>query len=173
MLAANVDTVHVFTDATSFARPGNFTNEFAAMPSFHVGWLVLAGAAAMPAIPSRAARPFTMLPAVLMTFTVMATANHYLIDAVAGAAVVLVALYVAHRLPAPGAIRARVAVAWEHAGGLGGVSARVGRGIAVGAIALAGGRAAVAGRPTVERPAPEQAEAAQDQAAQYEAQPVS
>lgn len=105
MLDGFVDTVHVFTDATSIARPGSFTNQYAAMPSFHVGWLVLAGAAAMPVVRHRALRALFFIPAVVMTITVMATANHYLIDAIAGAAVALFGLWASHHLPSAAGVR--------------------------------------------------------------------
>jgi len=105
MLDGYVDTVHRFTDATSVARPGDFTNEFAAMPSFHVGWMALAGAAAMPLVPWRSLRPLLLTPALVMTVTVMATANHYLIDAVVGVAITLSSLLVVRRAPAVVAAR--------------------------------------------------------------------
>jgi hypothetical protein len=95
-----VDTVHRFTDSTSIARPGDFTNEFAAMPSFHVGWMLLAGLAAMPLVRRWWARALLLVPAGVMTFVVMATANHYLIDAIVGGAVVAAALAVARRIEA-------------------------------------------------------------------------
>lgn len=112
MLDGYVDTIHTFTNSGDLAHPGSFTNQYAAMPSFHVGWLVLAGAAAMPAVPWRRLRPLLLLPAAMMTFTVMATANHYLIDAVAGAAVALGALAIARRMPSAAELRrqARAAV---------------------------------------------------------------
>jgi hypothetical protein len=101
-----VDTVHRFTDATSIARPGEYTNEFAAMPSFHVGWMVLAGLAAMPLVSRWWARALLLVPGAVMTFVVMATANHYLVDAIVGAAVVAAALAIARRIEATAPERA-------------------------------------------------------------------
>jgi PAP2 superfamily len=92
MLDGFVDTVHVFSRSGAVAHPMKYTNEFAAMPSFHVGWVVLAGVAAMPAVPWRRARPMLLLPGLVMMFVVMATANHYLVDGLAGATLALVAL---------------------------------------------------------------------------------
>lgn len=100
MLDGFVDTVKVFSGSTEFARPGKFTNQFAAMPSFHVGWLVLAGMAARPLVPWRRMRKLLLVPGAAMSFTVMATANHYLIDAVFGVAVALGAFALSHRPPA-------------------------------------------------------------------------
>ncbi len=101
MLDGFVDTVHVYSRTGGVAHPGKFTNAYAAMPSFHVGWLVLAGVAAMPALPRRRLRPVLLLPGLVMLFVVMATANHYLIDGIVGAAVALGGLAAADQLPSP------------------------------------------------------------------------
>lgn len=147
MLDGFVDTVHEFTDATSIARPGNFTNQYAAMPSFHVGWLVLAGAAAMPVVRRKALRPLFFVPAGVMTITVMATANHYLVDAIAGAAVALFGLWASHRLPTSHGVRQgvrqRVHAGVGHDGGVGGAATALARGALVTVISLTGGRAAL------------------------------
>lgn len=59
-------------------------NAYAAIPSFHVGWLALAGLVAAVRFP----RPYVLLlapvPAALMTLAVIATGNHYWLDPVAG-----------------------------------------------------------------------------------------
>jgi hypothetical protein len=94
MLDGFVDTVHLFSGAGGVAHPMQYTNAYAAMPSFHVGWLVLAGVASMPALPWARLRPLLLVPGVVMLFVVMATANHYLIDGVVGATLALVALAV-------------------------------------------------------------------------------
>lgn len=143
MLDGFVDTVHQFTDATSLARPGNFTNQYAAMPSFHVGWLVLAGAAAMPVVRSKVLRPLFFLPAAVMTVTVMATANHYLVDAIAGAAVALFGLWAAHHLPTAAGVRNVLRAGVDRTTGSRGVVGSTARGALVVLMALAGGRAAV------------------------------
>jgi PAP2 superfamily len=101
MLDGFVDTVHEFSSAGGFAHPTGFTNEYAAMPSFHVGWLVLAGVAVMPLVRRRALRPLLLLPAAVMFLVVMATANHYALDGLVGAGVVLLGLVGADRIAAP------------------------------------------------------------------------
>lgn len=100
MLVGFVDTVHQYSSAGGIAHPTGFTNEYAAMPSFHVGWLVLAGVGLMPVVRRRALRPLLLLPAAVMLLVVMATANHYLLDGLAGAAIVLLALAAVDRLTA-------------------------------------------------------------------------
>lgn len=151
MLDGFVDTVHVFSGSTDFARPGAFTNQYAAMPSFHVGWLVLAGAAAMPAVPWRRLRPLLLAPGAVMTVTVMATANHYLVDAVAGVVVAVGALFVSYRLPSRIAVSEWTRRTLEPVGGVSGLVARAGRGALVGLLALAGGWTSTTFRESVER----------------------
>lgn len=97
MLDGFIDTIHLGGQG-GWAHPNSFTNEYAAMPSFHVGWMVLAGAALMPLVHRRVVRLLFLLPGGLMTFTVMATANHYVVDAVAGVALALAGLGVAYAL---------------------------------------------------------------------------
>jgi hypothetical protein len=67
-------------------------NPYAAMPSMHVGWSLLIGVAGFRAARSRPLRAFFAVHPAVMTLTVVATGNHYLLDAVAGATVVGTAL---------------------------------------------------------------------------------
>lgn len=66
------------------AHPRGLVNPYAAMPSFHVGWSVVA-ASAIAAVAHRA-RWWAWLQPVAMTVAVVATANHYLLDVVIGVA---------------------------------------------------------------------------------------
>jgi hypothetical protein len=67
-------------------------NPYAAMPSMHVGWSLLIGVAGFRAARSRPLRAFFAAHPAVMTLTVVATGNHYLLDALAGATVVGAAL---------------------------------------------------------------------------------
>jgi hypothetical protein len=67
-------------------------NPYAAMPSMHVGWSLLIGVAGFRAARSPILRAFFAAHPAVMTLTVVATGNHYLLDAVAGATVVGAAL---------------------------------------------------------------------------------
>jgi hypothetical protein len=67
-------------------------NPYAAMPSMHVGWSLLVGVAGFRAARSRPLRAFFAAHPAVMTLTVVATGNHYLLDAAAGATVVGAAL---------------------------------------------------------------------------------
>jgi hypothetical protein len=78
----------------SSPQAGSLTNQFAAMPSMHAGWAVWCAVTII--VSTR--RPLIMTIAVLypiVTITVIfSTANHYLLDAVAGVAVMAFALFV-------------------------------------------------------------------------------
>ena len=88
------DTVSVASEAYRVLQPHMFTNQYAAMPSLHVGWDLVIGlalAAAAGAGGRRGARVVALRVAALampaaMVVAVVLTANHYLLDAVAGAA---------------------------------------------------------------------------------------
>lgn len=84
---------------------GGLANEYAAMPSLHVGWALLVAVVLIAATRSRW-RWLWLLHPVLTTVTVVVTGNHYLLDAAAGAALVGLALVVARRLP-QGRLRGR------------------------------------------------------------------
>ncbi len=80
-----------------------FRNLYAAMPSMHFGQTLLYALAVMWMLRSRRRWLVWALPA-MMLLTVMVTANHYWLDGVGGAIVMLVALAittVAMRRPAP------------------------------------------------------------------------
>ena len=79
-------------------------NPYAAMPSMHVGWSLLLGVHGVRVARSRALRAFFAIHPVLMTLTVLATGNHYLLDAAAGAAIACAVLLLMQAAPA---IRAR------------------------------------------------------------------
>jgi hypothetical protein len=92
------DTVAVLSGQGGVAHPSKFANEYAAMPSFHVGWTLLAVLAMRPVLRHRSARVITLGYAALMAITVVVTANHYVVDALAGIAVSLAAFALAHRV---------------------------------------------------------------------------
>ena len=81
---------------------GSFYNPIAAVPSLHFGYALLVGAAISWLARSRVARLAGAVYPALMLFIIVATGNHFLLDAVAGGAVVL-AGWVAARLLIPAA----------------------------------------------------------------------
>ena len=74
---------------------GGFTNQFAAMPSLHVGWALWCGVLIAMYAQRRWVKALGIAYPVATTVVVMATANHYLLDAVAGAVVMGVGVLVA------------------------------------------------------------------------------
>ncbi|MEU6273628.1 phosphatase PAP2 family protein [Streptomyces populi] len=66
---------------------GGMTNQYAAMPSLHVGWALWCGVMLWRHGRTPAARIAAVAYPLFTTIVVMGTANHYFLDAVAGAAV--------------------------------------------------------------------------------------
>ncbi|MFB7243243.1 hypothetical protein CW362_33250 [Streptomyces populi] len=66
---------------------GGMTNQYAAMPSLHVGWALWCGVMLWRHGRTPAARVAAVAYPLFTTIVVMGTANHYFLDAVAGAAV--------------------------------------------------------------------------------------
>ncbi|MFF6780187.1 phosphatase PAP2 family protein [Streptomyces sp. NPDC012510] len=72
---------------------GGMTNQYAAMPSLHVGWALWCGVILWRfGGGSRLVRTAAIAYPLITTIVVMGTANHYFLDAVAGAAVMGVGL---------------------------------------------------------------------------------
>ncbi|WP_086791628.1 phosphatase PAP2 family protein [Streptomyces thermovulgaris] len=66
---------------------GGLTNQYAAMPSLHVGWALWCGVMLWRHGGTRTARAVAVLYPLVTVVVVLGTANHYLLDAVAGTAV--------------------------------------------------------------------------------------
>ena len=85
-----VDTITEENTAYRVLQPTQFTNQFAAMPSLHAGWDLLVGIAIVTAASTAVVKAIGYAMPVLMTMSVVVTANHYILDVVAGIALVLV-----------------------------------------------------------------------------------
>ncbi|KAF6793746.1 integral membrane protein [Colletotrichum sojae] len=91
-----VDTVHSADGESSVWTTNKFCNQYAAMPSLHFGYSLLIGLTVatlpLPSIRSRPWKRFAIVavgmsyPALILT-AIVATANHFVLDAVAGAIV--------------------------------------------------------------------------------------
>lgn len=90
-----VDTVTQRSDAYRALQPTGLTNQYAAFPSLHVGWNILVGIVVVLAATGVAVRLAALLLPAAMALAVVVTANHFLIDVLAGGAVVLIGLAVA------------------------------------------------------------------------------
>ncbi|MGV9246846.1 phosphatase PAP2 family protein [Streptomyces sp. NPDC003710] len=77
---------------------GGMTNQYAAMPSLHVGWALWCGVLLWRHGRTRWAKAAGVAYPLLTALVVMGTANHYLLDAVAGVAVMGAGLVAARPL---------------------------------------------------------------------------
>jgi len=76
-----------------------FVNQYAAMPSMHFGWSLLAATAIFANVRSRL-RYLALLMPVATLGGIVLTANHFFLDAVAGGAVAMLGLWIASLLHA-------------------------------------------------------------------------
>jgi len=83
------------------ARPLGVANELAAIPSFHIAWLVVTAVVVYRVTSSRALRVVSVAVPTLMAYVVVATGNHWVLDIPAGLALAVVGLVVAERLARP------------------------------------------------------------------------
>ena len=93
-----VDTVTENSQAYRVLQPPAFVNQYAAMPSLHSGWDLLVGMAIVAAASSVVLKIVGWAMPIMMALAVVATANHYILDVVAGVALVLFGHFVALRL---------------------------------------------------------------------------
>ncbi len=93
-----VDTVTLHDTAYRVLQPPALVNQYAALPSLHFGWNLLMGLAVFETTRSWLPRAFAVFMPTLMLSGIIFTANHYILDAVLGAAVALAALWIAGQL---------------------------------------------------------------------------
>ncbi|MET8562585.1 phosphatase PAP2 family protein [Streptomyces flaveolus] len=77
---------------------GGMTNQYAAMPSLHVGWALWCGVMLWRHGGTRLTKVLGVVYPLVTALVVMGTANHYFLDAVAGVAVMGVGLLLAPRV---------------------------------------------------------------------------
>ncbi len=90
-----VDTILMEYHKSRPDTPSFFVNEYAAMPSLHLGWNLLVGISVWLATRNVLMRAFAVLMPVAMYVDIVLTANHYIVDGVAGFAVMLLGLSIA------------------------------------------------------------------------------
>lgn len=93
-----VDTVTQYSRAYRVLQPPAFVNQYAAMPSLHLGWDLLICMALFQSTRNRLARAFAILLPPAMFGSIVLTANHYIADGVAGVLLALIGLAVARWL---------------------------------------------------------------------------
>jgi len=96
-----VDTITEWSTSYRVLQPPSLVNEYAAVPSFHVGWNLLAAIFLARNLGRMRWRYIPYLSPFLMTLAVVFTANHYVLDAVAGALVATLGLWAGWRLAHP------------------------------------------------------------------------
>ena len=113
MLAGYTDTMAATsgygwwgTDASAPKGLGSLTNELAAMPSLHVGWAVWCAWVVLQLTDRRLVRVAALAYPLGTVLVVVATANHWVLDAVAGTAVVAAAIAGVRLAARPGRRRA-------------------------------------------------------------------
>lgn len=93
-----VDTITEQSNSYRVLQPPGFTNQYAAMPSLHVGWDLLVGLAIAAAAGTLMMRTMGRLMPALMAAATVVTANHYVLDVLAGAAFALAGYAIALEL---------------------------------------------------------------------------
>lgn len=103
-----IDTVHGVQD---FAKPDygsltSMTNQYAAMPSLHFGWSLWCGVVIVMLAPKAWMKALGLLHPLFTVSAIVATANHWVLDAVGGAAVVALGFGLTFALSGPRKLRA-------------------------------------------------------------------
>jgi hypothetical protein len=86
-----IDTVHGVQDFTQpdYGTLTSLTNQYAAMPSLHFGWSLWCGLVIAIVAPKLWMKALGLLHPLFTVMAIVATGNHWVLDAVGGAAVVL------------------------------------------------------------------------------------
>jgi hypothetical protein len=84
-----IDTVHGATSNVNYFQPGPFVNDYAALPSFHFGWILLSSMAVWTNTTNKYGRALAVAMSVVMWWAVTVTGNHYFFDMVMGGVVVV------------------------------------------------------------------------------------
>ncbi len=90
-----VDTVTQYSDSYRLLQPPEVTNQYAAMPSLHFGWNLLIGIALVQVLRRWPLRVLAAAFPILMGASIILTANHFVLDGIAGGALALLGLGIA------------------------------------------------------------------------------
>ncbi len=91
-----VDTVTEYSYSYRALQPPALVNQYAAVPSLHFGWNLLLGIALFRELRSAVGKTLAVLLPLVMLFAIVATANHFVFDALTGALVALAGLAAAY-----------------------------------------------------------------------------
>ncbi len=84
-----IDTVTLHSNSYRVFQPPALTNPYAAFPSLHFGWDLLVGMAVFFEARRRWTRAIGVIMPMLMYMAIVLTANHYIIDGIAGGTIVV------------------------------------------------------------------------------------
>ncbi|MFH9858005.1 bifunctional glycosyltransferase 87/phosphatase PAP2 family protein [Streptomyces sp. NPDC017202] len=98
-----IDTVHGVQDFTQpdYGTLTSLTNQYAAMPSLHFGWSLWCGMVIAIVAPRGWMKALGLLHPLLTVSAIVATGNHWVLDAAGGAVVVLAGFGLAYLLQGP------------------------------------------------------------------------
>ncbi|MEL6984061.1 MAG: phosphatase PAP2 family protein [Actinomycetota bacterium] len=82
--SAYIDTVTEHSFFYRVAQPPSLANKYAAVPSFHFGWILLVAIGWYRVFRGSALRWLSMAMPIGMAFAVVVTANHWILDVLAG-----------------------------------------------------------------------------------------
>jgi len=107
MFPGFVDTLVKDPAFWSFNSGGmqNVSNQFAAMPSVHIAWATWCALALGPRLKNRTASTLAWCYPFVTLVVIIITANHYILDAVAGVLILAVGWFVANRVTRAGRTR--------------------------------------------------------------------
>jgi hypothetical protein len=108
-----IDTVTERSEAYRLLQPPQIVNQYAAMPSLHFGWDLLIGMAVVQYAPWKVVKAFGVILPVLMALAVVTTANHFILDPVAGGAIALFGLWASGQGPQVRRLLARASERWR------------------------------------------------------------
>ncbi|MGW6740387.1 bifunctional glycosyltransferase 87/phosphatase PAP2 family protein [Streptomyces sp. NPDC055025] len=105
-----IDTVHGPQDLTNpdYGALTALTNQYAAMPSLHFGWSLWCGVVIAVLAPRLWMKPLGLLHPLFTVCAIVATGNHWVLDAAGGAAVVGAGLGLTYLLAGPRRLLPRV-----------------------------------------------------------------
>lgn len=93
-----IDTVTQRSNAYRVLQPPALVNQYAAMPSLHFGWDLLLGIGLARVLRRPPLRCMALVLPALMAVAVVATANHFVLDVLAGGIVAMAGLWLAVRI---------------------------------------------------------------------------
>ncbi|MET9589968.1 bifunctional glycosyltransferase 87/phosphatase PAP2 family protein [Streptomyces sp. NPDC006516] len=116
-----IDTVHGVQDLDSpdFGALTAVTNQYAAMPSLHFGWSLWCGVVIVLLAPKVWMKALGLLHPVFTVSAIVATGNHWVLDAVGGAAVVAAGFGLTYVLAGPRRLEAGTGAGSRTAAGTG------------------------------------------------------